>query len=216
MSIRIILVDDHRIVREGVSSILRACPEFDVIAEAGDGITAIKLTMELLPDIVIMDISLPDMNGIEAVREILSANPKIKILALSMHADTSFARDMLDSGASGYLLKDCASDELVHAVRMVNKDQVYVSPQIANTLIKDYRDRNGHNPTQQEKLSARELTVLRFLSEGKSIKETASLMNISPKTVETMRFRIIRKTGVQSNADLIKYAIRIGLTTLDK
>ena len=150
MSIRIILVDDHRIVREGISGILRACPEFDVIAEAGDGKSAIEFTRELLPDVVIMDISLPDMTGIEAAREILGSNPKIKIIALSMHTDTRFVRDMLDSGASGYLLKDCASDELVRAVLLVSTNQIYVSPQIANTVIKDYRDRNGHHPEHRK------------------------------------------------------------------
>jgi DNA-binding NarL/FixJ family response regulator len=216
MSIRIILVDDHRIVREGISGILRACPEFDVVAEAGDGKSAIEFTRELLPDVVIMDISLPDMTGIEAAREILGSNPKIKIIALSMHTDTRFVRDMLDSGASGYLLKDCASDELVRAVLLVSTNQIYVSPQIANTVIKDYRDRNGHHPEHQEKLSARELTILRLISEGKSIKEAASKLNLSPKTVETLRMRIMNKLDVHSTAQLIKYALRIGLTSLEE
>jgi DNA-binding NarL/FixJ family response regulator len=216
MSIRIILVDDHRIVREGISGILRACPEFDVVAEAGDGKSAIEFTRELSPDVVIMDISLPDMTGIEAAREILGSNPKIKIIALSMHTDTRFVRDMLDSGASGYLLKDCASDELVRAVLLVSTNQIYVSPQIANTVIKDYRDRNGHHPEHQEKLSARELTILRLISEGKSIKEAASKLNLSPKTVETLRMRIMNKLDVHSTAQLIKYALRIGLTSLEE
>lgn len=216
MSIRIILVDDHRIVREGISGILRACPEFDVVAEAGDGKSAIEFTRELSPDVVIMDISLPDMTGIEAAREILGSNPKIKIIALSMHTDTRFVRDMLDSGASGYLLKDCASDELVRAVLLVSTNQIYVSPQIANTVIKDYRDRNGHHPEHQEKLSARELTILRLISEGKSIKEAALKLNLSPKTVETLRMRIMNKLDVHSTAQLIKYALRIGLTTLEE
>jgi two-component system response regulator NreC len=215
MSIRIILVDDHRIVREGISGILRASPGFEVVAEAGDGKSAIDLTKELLPDVVIMDISLPDMNGIDATREILGSYPKIKIIALSMHTDTTFVRDMLDSGASGYLLKDCASDELVRAVLIVSNNQIYVSPQIANTIIKDYRDRNGHHPEHQEKLSARELTVLRLISEGKSTKEAASKLNVSPKTVETLRLRIMKKIGVHNNSELIKYAIRIGLTSLN-
>ena len=216
MSIRIILVDDHRIVREGISGILRACPEFDVVAEAGDGKSAIEFTRELSPDVVIMDISLPDMTGIEAAREILGSNPKIKIIALSMHTDTRFVRDMLDSGASGYLLKDCASDELVRAVLLVSTNQIYVSPQIANTVIKDYRDRNGHHPEHQGKLSARELTILRLISEGKSIKEAASKLNLSPKTVETLRMRIMNKLDVHSTAQLIKYALRIGLTSLEE
>jgi two-component system response regulator NreC len=162
-----------------------------------------------------MDISLPDMNGIDATREILGSYPKIKIIALSMHTDTTFVRDMLDSGASGYLLKDCASDELVRAVLIVSNNQIYVSPQIANTIIKDYRDRNGHHPEHQEKLSARELTVLRLISEGKSTKEAASKLNVSPKTVETLRLRIMKKIGVHNNSELIKYAIRIGLTSLN-
>jgi two-component system response regulator NreC len=183
MSIRIILVDDHRIVREGISGILRASPGFEVVAEAGDGKSAIDLTKELLPDVVIID--------------------------------TTFVRDMLDSGASGYLLKDCASDELVRAVLIVSNNQIYVSPQIANTIIKDYRDRNGHHPEHQEKLSARELTVLRLISEGKSTKEAASKLNVSPKTVETLRLRIMKKIGVHNNSELIKYAIRIGLTSLN-
>lgn len=216
MSIRIILVDDHRIVREGIRGILRASPEFDVVAEAGDGKSAVKLTGELLPDVVIMDISLPDMNGIDATREILGSNPGIKVIALSMHTDTRFVRDMLDSGASGYLLKDCASDELARAVNMVMNNQIYVSPEIANTVIKDYRDRNGHHPEHGEKLSPRELTVLRLISEGKSIKEIAPELNVSSKTIETIRLRIMNKTGIQTNADLIKYAIRIGLTSFEE
>jgi len=217
MSVRIILADDHKIVREGLRALIEKRPGFEVIAEAEDGRTTVKLTKELSPDIVIMDIAMPDMNGIEATRRIIEQVPNVKVIALSMHSDIRFVVEMLKAGASGYLLKDCASEELTNAIRAVMKNRTYLSPDIADIVIKDYsRLISKENLSVFSILTAREREALQLLAEGKTTREIATLLKISVKTVETYRQKIMDKLNIYSIAELTKYAIREGLTSLDK
>ena len=215
MSIRIVLADDHTIVRQGLRSLLEAQPDYKIIAEADNGKSAIALTKELQPDLVIMDITMPDINGIDAAREINLALPEIKIIALSMHSDRRFIIEMLDAGASGYLLKDCAMEELTHAIQSVISDEVYVSPAIANLVIKDLSEKLEATSSNTSLLSPKEQTVLRLLAEGMNAKNIALQLHVSVKTVETHRQHIMEKLGIHSIAELTKYAIRKGLTTLE-
>jgi len=217
MSVRIILADDHKIVREGLRALIEKRPGFEVIAEAEDGRTTVKLTKELSPDIVIMDIAMPDMNGIEATRRIIEQVPNVKVIALSMHSDIRFVVEMLKAGASGYLLKDCASEELTNAIRAVTGSRAYLSPELATTVIKDYsRLVSKENLSAFSLLTNREREVLQLLTEGKATREIASKLNVSVKTVETYRQKIMDKLDIHSIAGLTKYAIREGLTSLDK
>lgn len=217
MGIRIILADDHKIVREGIKALIEKKPGFEVIAEADNGRTTIQLTIELSPDAVIMDIAMPDMNGIEATREIIEKVPDVKIIALSMHSDIRFVVEMLKAGASGYLLKDCASEQLVNCIRTVTKNRTYLSPDIADSVIKDYsRLLSKENLSVFSLLTNREREALQLLAEGKTTKEIANRLKISAKTVETYRQNIMNKLDIHSIAELTKYAIREGLTSLEK
>jgi two-component system, NarL family, response regulator NreC len=216
MNTRIVLADDHKIVRQGLRSLLESDKNFEVIAEAENGLTAVRLTIELLPDVVIMDVTMPDINGIEATKQIKKTCPHVKVISLSMHSDKRFVMEMLDAGASGYLLKDCALDELANAIKAVISDQVYVSPSLANVVIKDYSERLDVVINNPQSLSQKEQMVLRLIAEGKNTKLIASQMGVSIKTVETHRQHIMEKLGLHSIAELTKYAIRTGLTTLDE
>ena len=215
MSIRIVLADDHTIVRQGLRNLLEAHSDYKVIAEAEDGKLAIQLTNDLLPDLVIMDITMPDINGIDAARQISDRHPNIKIIALSMHSDRRFVTEMLEAGASGYLLKDCALEELTHAIQAVLSDQVYVSPAIANIVIQDLNEKLEQIDSSTS-LSQKEQLVLRLLAEGINTKSTAAQLHVSIKTIETHRQHIMEKLGLHSIAELTKYAIRKGLTSLEE
>ncbi len=215
MSIRVILADDHRIVRHGLRSLLEQERDMEVIAEAADGREAVQLTRELKPDVIVMDLSMPDLNGIEATRQVLEENPGVKVLALSMHSDKRFVAGVLGAGASGYLLKDCALDELVRAIHSVAVDQTYLSPSIAGVVVQGYTQQvRGSDAPVMSSLSPREQEVLQLMAEGKPVKEIASILHLSVKTVETHRHQIMNKLGVYSVAELTKYAIREGLTSL--
>ena len=216
MSIRIILADDHRIVRNGLRTLLDAEPDMEVIGEAENGRNSIQLARKLMPDVIVMDITMPDLNGIEATRQILDEFPQVKIIALSLHPHEQFVSGMLMVGASGYLLKDCSVDELTAAIRASTKGEVYLSPGVANVVIKNYI---GQLKKSEESapplLTPRETEVLQLVSEGKTSKKIASIMNISTKTVDTHRRQMMDKLNVSSIAELTKYAIRSGLTSLD-
>ncbi len=216
MKNRILLVDDHKILRDGLRALLDTQMSNTIIGEAEDGSQAIKLAGELSPDMIIMDISLPDMTGIEATREILKVSPSVKIVALSMYADKRFVTDMLRAGASGYLLKDCAFEELEEAIETVSKNGRYISPNLTGVVVDDYIDiLQKAKSVAPSPLSAQEIQVVTRLAEGQNMKQIATELNISVKTVETYRARISEKLNIHSLADLIKYAIREGLTTLD-
>jgi DNA-binding NarL/FixJ family response regulator len=215
MKIRIVVADDHKIMREGLKALIDKQPDMEVAAEAQDGLTATKLARKLLPHIIIMDIGMPEMNGIDATRQIVSENKDVKIVALSMHSDRRFVLEMLKAGASGYLLKDSAFEELVNAVHTVMEGQPYLSPRITDIIVKEYLYNLPRNePNVFTILTVREREVLQHLAEGKSTKQIASTLNLSVKTVETHRQQIMDKLEIRTVAELTKYAIREGLTSL--
>jgi two-component system response regulator NreC len=214
--IRILLVDDHKILRDGICSLLKEYTDMEVVGEAADGRTALDLVKELSPDMVVMDISMPDLNGIDTTRKIHTDYPHIKVMALSMHYDRHFVSEIFKAGASGYLLKDCAFDELAHAIRIVTDNKTYVTPQIASlvveTLVND--SQRSHNKHAFTLLTGREKEVLQLIAEGKSTKQIASHLNISTKTIESHRRQIMGKLNIRNIADLTKYALREGLISI--
>jgi DNA-binding NarL/FixJ family response regulator len=186
-----------------------------VVGEAGDGREVIRLNQDLQPDVLIMDITMPNLNGIDATRRIVKQNPDTRIIALSMHSDHHFVAEMLQAGATAYLLKDCVSDELVKAIRLVCQGKTYLSPEIASLLVKDYRSHVRRLATpKSETLSPREREVLQLLAEGNSTRTIAGKLFLSIKTIEAHRAQIMRKLDIRSVAELTKYAIREGLTSL--
>jgi len=216
MSIRILLADDHKITRQGLRSLLDKEFDMEVVAEAEQGRTAVRLVRELSPQVVIMDVTMPDLNGVEAARQIVSEFPDVKIIALSMHSDSLFVTEMLRSGASGYLLKDCAFEELARAIRTVVAGKTYLSPSISGVVVNDYLHRlSKADFSGSEVLTDREREVLQLLAEGKSTKQIALKLHISVKTVETHRRQIMNKLDIYTVAELTKYAIRKGLTSLE-
>ena len=216
MSVKIILADDHRIMREGLRALLEKEAGIEVIAEADNGRTTVELSRELNPDVVVIDIGMPDLNGIDATRQIVSESPAVKVIALSMHSDRKFVREMLSAGASGYLLKDSAFEELGTALSTVINNQTYLSPKIADTVVKDYLGKVEPKESKvSPALTKREREVLQLIAEGKTTKDIASHLYVSIKTIETHRKQIMDKVGLNSVAELTKYAIREGLTSLE-
>jgi DNA-binding NarL/FixJ family response regulator len=213
--VSILLADDHRIFREGLRLLIERNRQMRVVAEANDGRGAVRLAEEHRPDVVVMDVSMPGLNGFEATRQIVQRVPGVKVLALSMHSDEPFVGEMLSAGASGYLLKDCAFEELNRAIERVAGGHVYLSGRIEERVVEDYvsRYREVH-PSDASRLSGREREVAQLLAEGKSVREIAGTLNISIKTAETHRLRIMRKLGISTVAELTKWAIRAGLTEL--
>lgn len=217
MSTRIILADDHRILREGIAAMLRQVPAFEIVGEASDGNETVRLARELRPDLVVTDVSMPGMNGIEAIRRIVEDVPGVRTLCLSVHDEKRLVSAVMDAGASGYLLKDCAFDELLRAVRAVMAGQVWISPAIAGVLMEDYRNRRAgaSTPSAFSELTAREREVIQLIAEGCSTREIAERLHVSAKTVGTHREHLMAKLRVSGTAELTRYAIREGLTTLD-
>lgn len=216
MSVKILLADDHKITRQGLRSLLEKEPDMEVVAEAEEGRTAVRLVRELLPDVVVMDVSMPDLNGMEATRRIIAEHPNVKVIALSIHSDNLFVSEMLKSGASGYLLKDCAFEELARAIHVVVDGKTYLSPAVSGVVVNDYLHRLARTESpSSEVLTDREREVLQLIAEGKSTKQVALKLHISVKTVETHRRQIMSKLDIHTIAELTKYAIRKGLTSLE-
>jgi len=216
MSIKVLLVDDHAIIREGLRSLLEKQPEMEVIADTDDGRKAVELVRELLPDIVIMDITMPGLNGIEATRQITAEFPDVKVIALSIHSKRRFVADMLSAGATGYILKECLFDELVQAIKAVAAGGRYLSPRITDVVVSDYVKRlSATTESPFEALKTREREVLQLVAEGKSTKQIALELHVSTKTIEANRRQIMEKLNIHSVAELTKYAVREGLTTLE-
>jgi DNA-binding NarL/FixJ family response regulator len=214
--IKIVMADDHQIVRQGVRSLLTAESDMEVVGEAENGRDTLRLVQQLAPLVVVMDISMPDLNGIEATRQIMAESPGVKVVALSMHSDSFFVLNMLKAGACGYLLKDCAVEELVKAIRTVVANKTYLSPGISDIVIKDLV--NGYSMIEGSAFSIltnREREVLQLMAEGKSTNSIAERLCVSSKTVETHRKQIMTKLDIHSVAELTKYAVRQGLTSLE-
>lgn len=216
MSIRIIIADDHTIVRHGLTKLLQQEKDVEIVAQAQNGHSTLELARELSPDVIVMDVGMPDLNGIDATRQILRENPKIKVLALSMHSGRKFVVAMLKAGASGYLLKDCALEELTTALQTIMSGKVYLSPTITDIVVDSYV-RQPSEPEQSafSVLSQREREVLQLMAEGNTTKQIALRLHISPKTVEGHRLRLMSKLNIDNVAQLTKYAIQEGLTSAE-
>lgn len=216
MSIKILLADDHEIVRYGLRCVIEEQPDMEVVGDAVNGRTAINLTHQLKPDVVIMDISMPDMNGIEATRRIRKEIPDTKVIVLSMHHKRQFVIDMLKSGVSGYILKTKVHEDLIRAIKAAVADEVYLSSKITGIVAHDIA---SNLPTSDKSayaiLTPREREVLQLISEGKSTKKSALHLNVSIKTIESTRRQIMQKLDIHNVADLTKYAINEGITSLD-
>lgn len=213
MSIRILLADDHKIMREGLRSLIEKNSDMEVVAEAEGGETALHLARRLRPDVIVMDVGMPDMNGMEATRRIVAELSGVKVIALSIHSDRRFVAGMLTAGASSYLLKDCAFEELERAIRAVAMGQTYLGTPIAEIIIEDYVSHLRKTDSSAfSVLTAREREVLQLLAEGKTTKQIACYLKVSVKTIETHRRQIMDKLNVDSIAELTKCAIREGLT----
>lgn len=213
--IRILIADDHGIVRTGLKLLLERIPDMHVAGEAADGREAVRLAGELRPGIVIMDIGMPLLNGIEAARQIIRENERIGIVILSMYTDESYIVRALDAGAKAYLLKDNADDDIERAIRSVARGRPFFSPSIARSLLEDYvrlmRDRRLEDT--YDLLTEREREVLQLLAEGKSNKEAAGILNLSPYTIETHRTNLMQKLGVHNTAEIVLYAVRKAIIT---
>ncbi len=213
--IKIILADDHLIVRQAIRNLLAAERDMEVIAEADNGRAAMRLVQKLKPQVVIMDISMCNLNGIEATRQILAESPEVKIIALSMHSDSLFVLNMLKAGAKGYLQKDGASvEELIKAIRTVVAKKTYLSPGVSDIVISSFVSKCNNVPSDFSILLVREREVLQLLAEGNTTNEIANSRHVSLKTVESYRKQIMTKVGIHNVAGLTKYAVCQGLTTL--
>jgi DNA-binding NarL/FixJ family response regulator len=218
MSIRVLIADDHKIMLAGLRSLLEKQTDIEVVGEADNGRKAVQMAQEKKPDVIVMDVSMPDLNGIEATKQIIESLPETRVIALSMHSDKRFVMGMLRAGASGYLLKDCASQELANAIDQVAGGKKYLSSEITGVVIDDFLLGGGSSEevaTAASQLSPREREVLQLIAEGWSTKQIASHLYVSIKTIETHRRQIMKKLDLHSIADLTKYAIREGLTSIE-
>jgi two-component system, NarL family, response regulator NreC len=206
--IKILLADDHTIVRQGLKLILSAHADMQVLAEAANGREAVELAAKLHPDIVLMDVAMPEVNGIEATRQMVAANPRIRILVLSMHKESVYVREILRAGARGYILKDAIDTELLTAIRSVARGDGYISPAVSGALLNDFRG-NAANPI--DLLSPREREVLQLIAEGKTNKEIATRLNLSVYTVDSHRGKVMEKLNLHSTGELVRFAMKQGL-----
>jgi DNA-binding NarL/FixJ family response regulator len=206
--IRILLADDHSLVRHGFRMILAAEADMEIAGEAGNGREALELAQKLKPDVVVMDVAMPELNGIEATRRLIELSPRTRVLALSMHKDAVYVREILRAGARGYLLKDSADADLLAAVRAVAKGEGYLSPGVSDAVLSDYR---RHVTDPLDLLTSREREVLQLIAEGKTNKEIATSLTLSVYTVEAHRGRLMEKLNLHSTGELVRFAVRSGL-----
>jgi DNA-binding NarL/FixJ family response regulator len=206
--IRVLLADDHAVVRQGFRLILSTQPDIEVVAEAGNGREAVEKAAECKPDVAVIDVSMPELNGIEATRRITGQGASTRVLALSMHKDAVYVREILRAGARGYLLKDAIDTELLHAIRAVARGDGYLSPAVSGAVLDDYR-RSVADPV--DLLTTREREVLQMIAEGKTNKEIANLLSLSVYTVDAHRGRIMEKLNLHTATDLVRFAVRKGI-----
>jgi DNA-binding NarL/FixJ family response regulator len=206
--IRILLADDHALVRQGFRMILEAQPDMEIVGQAGNGREAVELAEKLHPDVVVMDVAMPELNGTEATRRLAASMPRTRVLALSMHKDSVYVREILRAGARGYLLKDSGDTDLVAAVRAIAKGEGYISPAVSDAVLSDYRK---HVTDPLDLLTGREREVLQVIAEGKTNKEIATSLNLSVYTIEAHRGRIMEKLNLHSTGELVRFALRNGL-----
>lgn len=206
--IKILLADDHTIVRQGLKLILSAHADMQVLGEAANGREAVELAAKLHPDIVLMDVAMPELNGIEATRQMVAANARIRILVLSMHKESVYVREILRAGARGYILKDAIDTELLTAIRSVARGDGYISPAVSGALLNDFR---GNAASPIDLLSPREREVLQLIAEGKTNKEIATRLNLSVYTVDSHRGKVMEKLNLHSTGELVRFAMKQGL-----
>ncbi len=214
--IRVLLADDHLILREGIRSLLEKVPDIEMIGEADDGNEAIAKVEQLLPDVVLMDITMPGVNGLEATQQIKREHPSVKVLILTMHETDQYLSEMLEAGASGYVVKTTTSSELISAIRAVHQGDVHLYPSIARMLVEDYlqKVRTGEEKASYDGLTPREREILMYIAEDKQNKEIAELLGISVRTVQAHRTNLMDKLGAHDRTELVKYAIRKGIINL--
>jgi two-component system, NarL family, response regulator NreC len=213
MTIRLLLVDDHAVVRSGLKMLMEAETDFKIVGEAGSASEVLRIVSQLNPDVILMDIGLPDMSGIDATREIKWLYPQIAIVALTIHEDKEYFFKMLEAGGSGYVPKRAAPEELLTAIRAAARDEVYIYPSLAKLLVRDYlaQDTSSAGNDSLQELTSREQEVLAHLADGVNNSEIADLLSISPKTVARHRENIMQKLNLHSRTELVKYAIRKGI-----
>jgi DNA-binding NarL/FixJ family response regulator len=213
--IRVLLADDHALVRAGLRALLQSMPGVQVVAEANNGREALRLTEELRPDVVLMDIAMQEMNGLEAAARIAREQPATRVIMLSMHADEAYVVQALRAGASGYLLKNAGAAELEKAIKHVAQGETFLSPAVSRQ-VSDYIRRVGQEPTSLDRLSPRQREILQLIAEGNTTKKMAQVLEISAKTVETHRSQLMEQLDIHDVAGLVRYAIRMGLVTSEK
>lgn len=215
MSIKLIIADDHQLFREGLANLLTDCNEIEILAQAENGIEALEKIKRLQPDVVLMDIGMPEMDGVEATRNLLSEFPDMKVIALSMHSDKQFIKGMFEAGAFGYLLKNCAYNELLDAIHTVYSGKKYLSDKITEIMIQDYLGKSEDEQSSNNELTDRESEILKLLAEGFSANDISGKLFVSIKTINTHKQHILEKLSLKSTTELIKYALKKGIITLD-
>jgi len=215
MPIKIIIADDHRLFREGLVNLLSDSKDIEILAQAENGADVISKAKELNPDVIIMDIGMPVLNGVEATGRLLKEMPAIKVIALSMHSDKQYIKGMLEAGASGYLFKNCAYDELIDAIHTVYAGKKYLGEKITEIMIQDYLGKEESMPESDSELTERESEILKLIAEGVSTSEISELLFVSVKTIGTHKQHILEKLNLKTSTDLVKYAIKKGIISLD-
>ena len=214
MATKVLLVDDHKIMREGISALLRRYSEFEVVGQAADGRQALEMASQLKPDIIIMDVGMPNLNGVDATKQLLSMNPDLKIMALSTHSDGAVVAKMIKAGAKGYILKESAFEELIEGLNTLQDDRTFLCNKISKVVFSEYVGMvTNSKVTNGDGLTGREREVLQLVAEGHTTKEIAEILNLSTKTIDSHREHIMQKLGIRNIAGLTKYAIREGMTT---
>lgn len=214
MATKVLLVDDHEIMREGISALLRRYSEFEVVGQAADGRQALEMVSQLEPDIIIMDVGMPNLNGVDATKQLLSINPRLKVMALSTHSDGAVVAKMIKAGAMGYILKESAFEELIEGLNTLLDGRTFLCNKISKVVFSEYIGMVSNSKTiNGDGLTGREREVLQLVAEGHTTKEIAEILNLSTKTIDSHREHIMEKLGIRNIAGLTKYAIREGMTT---